>query len=55
MCLQRTKGRDTAHAALTPVECDVEDGTCEELAAEYRFSGLMTHDAALHYKYVVDV
>jgi hypothetical protein len=25
------------------------------LADEYRFTGKMTHDAALHYKYVVDV
>lgn len=55
MCLQRTIGRDTARTTLNSVECDVTDGTCEELAEEYRFSGLITHDAALHYKYVVDV
>ncbi|GFZ52429.1 hypothetical protein JCM24511_10202 [Saitozyma sp. JCM 24511] len=38
-----------------PIQCIVSDGTCEELADEYRFAGLMTHEAALYYKYVIDV
>lgn len=36
-------------------ECSEEDGTCEELQQEFDFVERMTHDDALHYKYIVDV
>ena len=37
-------------------ECDVHDGTCQDLADEYDFeTTLMTFKEALDYKYVLDV
>lgn len=37
-------------------ECETSDGTCDQLAEEYVWSGkMMTHEEALEYKYVVDV
>ncbi|WVQ85782.1 hypothetical protein IAT38_007949 [Cryptococcus sp. DSM 104549] len=39
----------------SPIQCDVEDGTCEDLAYEFPWTEAMTHDDALNYKYVIDV
>jgi hypothetical protein len=36
-------------------ECDSADGTCDELARSFHFVERMSHDDALHYKYVMDV
>ena len=39
-----------------PIQCEVSDGTCRELAEEYDFkTTLMTFEEALEYKYVLDV
>ncbi|WWD20528.1 hypothetical protein CI109_105004 [Kwoniella shandongensis] len=38
-----------------PLQCNVDDGTCDDLATEYAWSKLMTHDDALQYRYIVDV
>ena len=39
-----------------PIQCEVADGTCRELAEEYDFkTTLMTFEEALEYKYVLDV
>ncbi|GFZ52387.1 hypothetical protein JCM24511_10160 [Saitozyma sp. JCM 24511] len=39
-----------------PIQCDASDGTCQEIVDEYRFAeGIISHDAALHYKYIIDV
>lgn len=39
-----------------PIQCDVEDGTCQELREQYNFkTELMTFEEALEFKYVLDV
>jgi hypothetical protein len=55
--------KGTANARLfdisfagAPIQCEVSDGTCRELAEEYDFkSTLRTFEEALEYKYVLDV
>ncbi|WVR08430.1 hypothetical protein IAU60_005485 [Kwoniella sp. DSM 27419] len=38
-----------------PIQCEIDDGTCDNLAQEYIWVDQMTHDEALDYKYVIDV
>ncbi|RSH90840.1 Glycosyltransferase 90 protein [Saitozyma podzolica] len=38
-----------------PIQCDVPDGTCQEIAEGYHFAEGISHDAALYYKYIIDV
>ena len=40
---------------ITRIECDDDDGTCDQLREEYRWTDPMTHEEALDYRYVVDV
>jgi hypothetical protein len=40
---------------LAYAECDVPDGTCQEIAEGYHFAEGISHDAALYYKYIIDV
>ncbi|KAK8850347.1 hypothetical protein IAR55_004265 [Kwoniella newhampshirensis] len=39
----------------SPLQCDVQDGTCEDLAYEFTWADPMTHEDALKYRYIVDV
>lgn len=36
-------------------ECNVDDGTCQDLADEFPWMEKMTHEGALAFKYIVDV
>ncbi|WWC98816.1 hypothetical protein V866_005709 [Kwoniella sp. B9012] len=38
-----------------PIQCNVDDGTCDDLMEEFSWTEQMTHDEALNYKYVIDV
>ncbi|WWC92054.1 uncharacterized protein L201_007008 [Kwoniella dendrophila CBS 6074] len=39
----------------TPIQCDVDDGTCDDLMEEFSWADQMTHEEALNYKYVIDI
>jgi hypothetical protein len=49
--VRRCRGRNS----LVHTECDVPDGTCQEIAGGYHFAEGISHDAALYYKYIIDV
>ncbi|WVF68121.1 hypothetical protein IAT40_002884 [Kwoniella sp. CBS 6097] len=38
-----------------PIQCSIDDGTCDELSHEFAWSEPMTHEQALDYKYIIDV
>jgi hypothetical protein len=40
---------------LTTTECDVVDGTCDDLKREFKWVPFMTNEQALRYKFIVDV
>lgn len=40
---------------LTITECDVADGTCEEIKELYSFLPMVSQEESLHYKYSIDV
>nr|ODN77252.1 hypothetical protein L203_06332 [Cryptococcus depauperatus CBS 7841] len=45
---------DTAFTG-SPIQCDKEDDTCENLASEFPWLDSMSHEEALNYKYVLDI
>ncbi|OCF34447.1 hypothetical protein I316_03961 [Kwoniella heveanensis BCC8398] len=45
---------DLAFTGL-PIQCSIEDGTCDELSREFAWSDTMSHEDALDYKYIIDV
>lgn len=54
--LPATCGRFEAGPDVQLLECDVSDGTCQELEALLDFGHPhMTHREALKYKYVLDM
>ncbi|WVQ95730.1 hypothetical protein IAU59_002829 [Kwoniella sp. CBS 9459] len=38
-----------------PIQCNIDDGTCDDLSHEFAWSEPMTHEQALDYKYIMDV
>ncbi|WWC72342.1 uncharacterized protein I206_106304 [Kwoniella pini CBS 10737] len=38
-----------------PIQCNVDDGTCDDLMADFAWADQMTHEDEGNYKYIIDV